>query len=82
MQLCGSLSILWHCLSLGLLSLGGAYGETAKTKALQLLREGLYDYVGTDLHRVDNVERMIQSIRLTKKERERLELLFENNKGL
>ena len=71
-----------YLFQLNLLSLGGAYGETAKTKALQLLREGLYDYVGTDLHRVDNVERMIQSIRLTKKERERLELLFENNKGL
>ena len=71
-----------YMLQLNLLSLGGAYGDTAKAKARQLLREGMYDYVGTDLHRVAHVEEMLASIRLSSKERDRLEILFEHNKTL
>ena len=71
-----------YLLQLNLLSLGGAYGLTAKGKAHELLREGMYDYVGTDLHRSTNVERLIKSIRLNSKERDQLALLLENNKRL
>lgn len=71
-----------YLFQLNLLSLGGAYGSPAKAKAHELLKEGMYDYVGTDLHRVDNVEFMIASIRLSTKERDHLEALFEHNKGL
>lgn len=71
-----------YLLQLNLLSLAGAYGPMAEAKAHRLLKEGMYDYVGTDLHRVDNVEQMINAIRLTTKERDRLHLLFENNKKL
>ena len=71
-----------YLLQLNLLSLGGAYGDMAQAKSRQLLKEGMYDYVGTDLHRVTNVDRMINSIRLSTKERDRLMELFENNKKL
>ncbi len=71
-----------YMLQLNLLSLAGAYGDLAKTKARQLLKEGLYDYVGSDLHRVNNVERMIKSIRLSAKEIDLLAGLLENNKQL
>ena len=71
-----------YLLQLNLLSLAGAYGDLAKTKARQLLKEGLYDYVGSDLHRVNNVERMIKSIRLSTKEIDLLAGLLENNKQL
>lgn len=71
-----------YLLQLNLLSLGGAYGPPAKSKARQLLKEGMYDYVGTDLHRVANVNKMIASIRLSTKERDQLEILLENNKTL
>ena len=71
-----------YLLQLNLLSLGGAYGDVAKEKAHQLLKEGMYDYVGTDLHRVANVERMIHDIRLNTKERDQLAALFENNRAL
>ena len=71
-----------YLLQLNLLSLAGAYGPAVKTKARQLLKSGMYDYVGTDLHRVANVERMIQSIKLSAKERDQLEILLENNKTL
>ena len=71
-----------YMLQLNLLSLGGAYGDVAKAKAHQLLKEGMYDYVGTDLHRVANVEQALGTIRLSTKERDRLLQLLENNKEL
>ena len=71
-----------YMLQLNLLSLAGAYGPLAKAKARQLLKAGMYDYVGTDLHRVTNVKKMLASIRLTTKEKDRLEVLLENNKTL
>lgn len=71
-----------YLLQLNLLSLGGAYGPEANAKAHELLKLGMYDYVGTDLHRINNVERMLAEIRLSKKEREQLEILLENNKTI
>ena len=71
-----------YLLQLNLLSLAGAYGDVAQSKARQLLKEGLYDYVGTDLHRVARVGEMITSIRLSSKERGQLEILLERNKTL
>ena len=71
-----------YMLQLNLLSLAGAYGPPAKAKAHQLLKAGMYDFVGTDLHRVAKVNDMIASIRLSSKERDQLEILFENNKTL
>ena len=69
-------------LQLNLLSLGGAYGAPAKAKAHELLKAGMYDYVGTDLHRVSNVREMMDSIKLSNKEQKQLGILLENNKGL
>lgn len=71
-----------YLLQLNLLSLAGAYGPPTKAKARQLLKAGMYDYVGTDLHRTARVNDMIASIRLSTKERDQLEVLLENNKTL
>lgn len=71
-----------YLLQLNLLSLVGAYGYPAKMKARELLNEGMYDYVGSDLHRIEYVDRMISTIRLSTKETDRLLQLFENNKQL
>lgn len=71
-----------YMLQLNLLSLAGAYGPMAKDKARRLLKAGMYDFVGTDLHRVARVNGMIASIRLSTKERDQLEILLENNKNL
>lgn len=67
---------------LNLLSLGGAYGKPAFVKSHFLLQEGMYDYVGSDMHNLDNFRRFLPEIRLTKKELQQLELLIENNKRL
>lgn len=67
---------------LNLLSLAGAYGRPAMVKAHYLLKEGMYDYVGSDMHGLSNFERFLPEIRLSSKNIERLEQLIENNKQL
>lgn len=67
---------------LNLLSLGGAYGAPAVAKSHYLLKEGFYDYVGSDMHGLGNFERFLPEIRLNAKDLERLEQLMENNKKL
>lgn len=71
-----------YLLQLNLLSLGGAYGKPARDKARELLKEGMYDYVGSDLHRIENVDQMLAAIRLSTKETDQLAQLLENNKQL
>lgn len=67
---------------LNLLSLGGCYGGPAKAKALFLLKEGLYDYIGSDMHGLGNFERFLPEIKLGKREIDALLRLKENNKKL
>ena len=67
---------------LNLLSLAGAYGESAMVKSHHMLRDGMYDYVGTDLHRLDNFRSYLSRLRLSTKEIDALHLLFENNAKL
>lgn len=71
-----------YLLQLNLLSLAGAYGPVAKEKALIMLREGMYDFVGSDFHRLERFPEMVSSIRLGKKETEALLKLLENNKSI
>ncbi len=40
---------------LNMLSLVGQYGNTAKTKSRQLIAAGMYDHVGSDLHRLTQI---------------------------
>lgn len=71
-----------YLLQLNLMSLGGAYGETARSKAYEMLKAGMYDFVGSDLHRVNNTERFLEAIRLSTKERDRLSQLLEHNRAI
>lgn len=41
---------------LNISSLSGAYGKEAKDKALWLLKKGYYDFAGSDLHSIRNIE--------------------------
>lgn len=67
---------------LNLLSLAGVYGGPAMAKAKYLLESDYYDYVGSDMHGLDNFRRFLPEIRLGKKNIDRLEQLLENNKTL
>ena len=71
-----------YLFQLNLLSLGGAYGKPAMEKSHYMLKEGMYDYVGSDMHGLGNFERFLPEIRLSNKELECLEQLIENNKRL
>ena len=67
---------------LNLLSLLGVYGDTAKAKAFTLLKEGYYDYIGSDMHSLGNFENFIPGLRLKTKEIDQIGQLLENNKEL
>lgn len=67
---------------LNLLSLAGVYGDPACEKSHYLLKEGLYDYVGSDMHGLDNFRRFVPEIKLKEKEIDALAQLLENNKTL
>ncbi|MDE6077213.1 MAG: capsular biosynthesis protein [Muribaculaceae bacterium] len=42
-------------------SLVGGYGETSRKKAEWLLKNGMIDFLGSDLHRVENIGRTVDS---------------------
>ena len=65
---------------LNLLSLAGAYGGPAVLKARFLLKEGLYDYIGSDMHGLGNFEHFLPELKLKTKEMDLLAQLLENNK--
>ncbi len=67
---------------MNLLSLAGVYGEPAREKSLFLLNEGMYDYIGSDMHSLDNFERFLPELRLKTKEIDAITQLLENNKTL
>ena len=67
---------------LNLLSVAGASGDPAYVKSHYLLKEGFYDYVGSDMHGLSNFKRFIPEIRLKSKEVDELLRLLENNKIL
>ena len=48
---------------LNLLSLAGAYGKDVRKKAQTLLKKGMYDCAGTDIHRYDRLE-MLMDVRI------------------
>ena len=46
---------------LNITSLTGAYGPEVKARAEKLLKAGMYDYSGTDLHRLSSLERLAEA---------------------
>jgi len=67
---------------LNLLSLAGVYGDAAYEKSHYLLNEGLYDYIGSDMHGLDNFRRFLPELRLRMEEIDIIAQLLENNKTL
>ena len=45
-------------LQLNLLSLTGHYGKEVKNLAVKLLNADLYDFVGTDTHNMNHIEKL------------------------
>lgn len=67
---------------LNLLSLAGVYGSMAVAKAHHLLDHDYYDYVGSDMHSLEQYRRFLPKIRLCKKDMDKVGKLMENNREL
>ena len=62
---------------LNLPSVVGAYGPEVQRKADWLLKEGMYDYCGTDIHSIDQLELFLNS-EINKKTVKLVKKLSEN----
>lgn len=67
---------------LNLFSLTGQYGEGVRDMALSLLREGAYDFVGSDIHRLSTYEGFFNKLKVSKSQIKNLERLYDNNQLL
>lgn len=67
---------------LNLMSLHGTYGRRAALVSHQLLKEGFYDYVGSDLHRLEVYCDVVEHLSLTRTQQQNLKTLLENNHSL
>jgi len=65
-------------LQLNALSLSSYYGEKIKKKALDLLKNDMYDFIGLDTHKSKHLEQ-IEKIKISKKNLRAVEKLIQNN---
>lgn len=71
-----------YAFQLNLLSLSGYYGGRPRVVAERLLKMGLYDFVGSDLHHVERFEDFLKKMKASREQLDALSLLFENNDQL
>ena len=64
---------------LNYLALTGYYGEDIYERALDLLDNGLYDFTGSDFHRISTYYHALPHLKLNGKRTDALLKLFENN---
>ena len=64
---------------LNYLALTGYYGEEVYQRAIDLLDNGMYEFTGSDLHRISTFYHCLRHLKLTGKRTDRLLKLFENN---
>jgi len=68
-------------LQLNMLALTDYYGSKIQKIARRLLKEGMYDYIGIDTHRIDHLDSAAQ-IKISKKREKAIQQLLTNNKSL
>lgn len=68
-------------LQLNMLSLSGHYGSGIQKVAFLLLEKGLLDFIASDTHRIDHIEKL-KKIKIKSKHKNLIEKLAENNKML
>jgi tyrosine-protein phosphatase YwqE len=69
-------------LQLNLFSLTGAYGLAAERNACFILKQGLYDFLGSDVHRLDYYRESLNCLSPTRSQLKELERLAVNNQAL
>lgn len=69
-------------LQLNLFSLNGYYGSHARKNAYYMLKERLYDFVGSDIHSENKFLSQLERLRLSHAQKDELKGLFANNETL
>lgn len=69
-------------LQLNLFSLSGSYGLAAERNACYLLKQGLYDYFGSDVHQPDDYRKSLTHLSPSRSQLKELERLAANNQTL
>lgn len=64
---------------LNLMSLTGMYGKMAKVKSMQLLNEGAYTLMGTDVHSLDSLRQQF-SVAVEKKVLEKVSMIWNKSR--
>jgi len=67
---------------LNLLSLNGYYGKSALEKSKILLKENMYNFVGSDLHHLKYYKDCMNNFKVSKSELDKLSRLYDNNEAL
>lgn len=67
---------------LNLFSLAGLQGKPGPAGSGALLREGYYDYVGTDFHKLSEYEKGLRTLRLSGEQVRLVRKLLDNNEML
>ena len=68
-------------LQLNALSLSSYYGSQIKKKALKLLKNDMYDFIGLDTHKMKHID-SLKNVSVSKKNKGKVELLIQNNNNL
>lgn len=69
-------------LQLNLMSLSGYYGPDARRVSETLLSNGMYTFVGTDLHHLERYADMLGKMKLTSEQLDALSILISNNESI
>jgi tyrosine-protein phosphatase YwqE len=64
---------------LNLFSLVGTYGQTVRKKATAMLKEGLYDFTGSDIHQLRSYRESFAALSVSRSQRKEIERLLHNN---
>ena len=67
---------------LNLFSLCGLYGPKARKKAETFLKQGFYNYAGSDCHDMETYKKGMKHLSLSRSQLEKLRMLIENNNSL
>lgn len=67
---------------MNLLSLSGYYGLQARENSKYIIRQGMYDYVGSDIHSIDKYQKGLLYLNLNNGQIKELQRLLDNNNTL
>lgn len=71
-----------YSFQMNLMSLAGIYGKEVQKRASFLLKNGHYDFIGSDIHSLHVYQHALSNLYLSKSEMEQIRVLLNSNKRL